>query len=355
MPTTYAIPNGRTVMDATVYAGDGTSPKSQTNTAGFKPDLVWIKDRTNAYSHNIYDSVRGTGSSKDLQSDNTNSESTNATNAAAYGYLSAFNSNGFSTTNGTDPTYPSIWVNASSNNYVAWQWQAGQGTTSSNTNGSITSTVSVNATAGFSVVTYTGNGTTGATVGHGLGATPSFFVVKDRSSAVGWINYHISIGNTNYLQFNTNSGSNTSVNAWNNTSPTSSVFTVAGASTATNSSGENYVAYCWAPVAGYSAFGSFTTDGSGNAFIYTGFRPAFFLTKRTDSTSNWEIVDSKRSPYNAAANTLFADLSNAESSSYPVDLLSNGVHITASSGYASSATYVYVAFAENPFKYSLAR
>jgi len=342
MATTYAIPNGRTVMDATLYTGTN-APQNIVNATGFKPDLVWAKDRTTTGTYNgLSDSVRGVN--KALFSNATDAES-----SAANNYVTSFNTNGFGVYQG------SVFNALTGDNYVAWQWQAGQGTTSTNTNGSITSTVSVNATAGFSIVTYTGNGTTGATIGHGLGVAPSFFVVKDRSSAVGWINYHVSIGNTNYLQFNSNNGSATSINAWNNTSPTSSVFTVAGAGTATNTSGENYVAYCWAPVSGFSAFNSFTTNSSGSAFIYTGFRPKFFMTKRTDSTSDWNMYDTSRSPYNASANTLFADLSVAEYTTYPIDFLSNGVNITNASGYAGSATYVYIAFAENPFKYANAR
>jgi len=350
------IPQGNKVMDATLWTGDGTSPKSQTNAAGFKPDLVWIKSRSNAYSHQLYDSVRGTGSSKNLQSDTTSAE---GADASLYGYLSAFNSNGFSTTNGSDPSFSSIWVNANGVAYVGWQWQAGQGSTSSNTAGSITSTVSVNATAGFSVVTYTGTGAN-ATVGHGLGVAPKMIIFKGRSTTFDWMVYHTSLGNTNYLRFNQTNASAASSSAFNNTSPTSTVFSLGDGSLG-NQSSATQVAYCWAEIAGFSKFGSYTGNGSADGtFVYTGFRPRFLIWKMTSSTSNWWMVDTARVPYNTSSYLLFANLPNVEyqGGGFDYDILSNGFKFrnSASDGYnASGQSFIYMAFAENPFKNALAR
>jgi hypothetical protein len=356
---TSTIVKGNTVMDATIYTGDGTTPKSQTNAAGFKPDFVWIKSRSSAYSHNLFDSVRGAGAARSLQTDNTKSESDVAVDTALYGYLSSFNSNGFSTTNGS--TTP-VWVNASGGTYVAWQWQAGQGSSSSNTNGSITSTVSVNASAGFSVVTYTGNGTSGATVGHGLGVTPTFIIVKTRSvGSQDWRVYTATIGNTGVLDLNTTNAAVTGQSGfWNNTSPTSSVFSLGGAAS-TNGSGTTYVAYCWTPIAGFSAFGSYTGNGSADGtFVYTGFRPKWVMVKGSSFVSNWFIEDSARNGYNVNDGVaLRPNLSNAEdgTTTYNIDILSNGFKLRSSAGDSntSGATFIYAAFAENPTKNALAR
>jgi len=347
MPTTYAIPNGRTVFEASTYTGTGSAlsvANTDTATTGFQPDLVWVKNRSATSTPFLVDSIRG--SSQILVTNGTGAQQNLPS------YVTGFNTNGFGI--GTGSGGSATDVNTSGNNYVGWQWQAGAGTSSSNTNGTITSTVSVNQAAGFSIVKYTGNGTTGATIGHGLGATPAFIMVKDTSSSVAWIVYHTYTGNTAYTILNSNVAVQTSINAWNNTSPTSSVFTVAGAGTATNTSGETYIAYCWAQVPGFSSFGSVTTNSSGGGFIYTGFRPAFFMTKRTDSTSNWNIYDAGRNTFNATNDTLFADNPASEYTTYPIDFLSNGVNIINGS-YAGSAQYLYVAFGVNPLKYANAR
>jgi hypothetical protein len=242
--------------------------------------------------------------------------------------------------------------------YVGWQWQAGQGSSSSNTNGTITSTVSVNASAGFSVVTYTGTGSLG-TVGHGLGVAPSMMIFKNRSGTNGWLVYQSTIGIGFYLVLNSSSAKdNTAVaSVWNNTSPTSSVFTVNTDSTV-NTNGSNYVAYCWTPIAGYSAFGSLIGNGSTDGpFVYTGFKPRFILYKRTDSTSDWRIWDTARSPYNAMSLVLYPNASDAEASAQDFDALSNGFKIrnSAASMNASGGSYIYAAFASNPFRNSLAQ
>jgi hypothetical protein len=358
MPTP-TIPAGNLYFNATLWTGDGaTSPRTITNgVAGqsFQPDLVWSKDRTSAYNHQLFDSVRGTGSSKNLMSNDTAAE---GTNASSFGYLSAFNSNGFSLTKGTDPGNEYLWVGKTNDNYVAWQWKAG-GTAVTNTSGTISSQVSANTTSGFSVVTYTGTGVN-ATVGHGLGVAPSMVIVKVRTGTTtyGWRVYHVSLGATKYLQLNAVDRAET-FGDWNNTAPTSSVFSIGATSPQVNNqSGSTYVAYCWAPIAGYSAFGSYTGNGSTDGpFIYLGFRPKWLFTKRTDSTSNWQQVDSSRNPINVTGAPLYPNLANAESGTSDLDLLSNGFKCRSanSDANASGGTYIYMAFAENPFKYANAR
>ena len=348
---TSTIVKGNTVMDATLYTGTGAA-LTITNAAPFKPDLVWIKVRSNAVSHALTDSVRGISSI--LSSDLTSAQ---ATQSAGQG-LTAFNSNGFSL--GTQAAGASD-TNFSGRTYVGWQWQAGQGTTSSNTSGSITSTVSVNASAGFSVVTFAASvALSPQTVGHGLGVSPSLIIVKPRSSAAGgWYTYHSAIGATQLLQLNLTSAQQTTSGPWNNTAPTSSVFTLGG-SYFPDAGATTYVAYCWTPIAGFSAFGSLTGNGSADGvFVYLGFKPRFILYKRTDSTSDWRIWDTARSPYNAMSSVLYPNGSDAEftASSQDFDALSNGFKIrnSAASMNASGGTYIYAAFASNPFRNSLAQ
>lgn len=341
MPTTYAIPNGRTVMDATTYTGTG-STQSIVNAAGFKPDLIWGKNRSAGSTSNwLENSVTGAG--QVLYSDQTSSEQNNST------YLPSINSNGFTVAGNTS------YFNASGNNFVAWQWQAGQGSTSSNTSGSITSTVSVNATAGFSVATFTAQASGTGTVGHGLGVAPAFIITKNRNGTIGWNVYHQSLSGTQYIVLNSTAAASTSSVIWNNTNPTSTVFSFGSGFAGSGT----YVAYCWAQVAGFSQFGSYTGNGSADGpFIYTGFRPRYIFVKRTDSTGgSWHTIDTSRSPYNQVGVALYLDLSAAESSDFNSDILSNGLKIRNSQGEinASGGTYIYAAFAENPFKYANAR
>ena len=338
------IKNGAGYMAATTYTGTGAS-QSVTNTVGstsFQPDLVWIKSRSAATNNNLFDAIRGT--TNYLIS---NSTAANASNANT---LTAFNSNGF--TVGTDAS--AIGVNVSAATYVGWQWLAGAGTTSSNTNGSITSTVCVNTTSGFSVVTWTSLGSVG-TVGHGLGVAPSMIIVKCRNAVHNWEIYHSSLGATQYLIFTTAAAA-TGSSAWQNTAPTSSVFSI-GTDLSTNT--ETYVAYCFAPIAGYSAFGSYTGNGSTDGpFVYCGFRPRFVLLKRSDGINNWQIYDTGINTYNAATNWLYPDVSNAAGTSgVDIDIVSNGFKPRNANAIdnASSGTYIYAAFAENPFNYSNAR
>ena len=339
MPT---ISNGGKYMQAVTYTGTGAT---QTITVGFQPDLVWIKSRSAATDHKLTDSVRGV--TKALISDTTGAETTD-TNG-----VTAFTSTGF--TLGSDSVY-----NTNGATYVAWCWQAGQGSSSSNTSGSITSTVSVNTTAGFSVVTYTGNATTGATVGHGLGVKPAMVILKTRAGGIeGWPVWQKSLASESYfLRLNETSATYTSLsNRW--TAFSSTTITL-GNNTETNGSGYTYVAYCWAEIAGFSKFGSYTANASTDGpFIYTGFRPKYILIKGSVAGNNWVTLDTSRSTYNQVAAYLLPNVSNAEGTAGDyIDILSNGFKIRDSGSdvnYSSGATYIYMAFAENPFKNALAR
>lgn len=345
MATTYAIPDGRTVMAATLWTGNGTT-QTLTNTVNgvsMKPDMVWVKDRSSARSHILSDSVRGTSYS--LYPNETTAEATNTDR------ITAFNSNGFSVGTG-------LGVNASTETFVGWQWQAG-GTAVSNTAGSITSSVSANPTAGFSVVTWTGTGSN-ATVGHGLGVTPAMIILKPRNSADNWPVWHSSFAVNEYVYLNlTNAKASYSL-FMNSTLPTSTVISL-GTWGNVNTASQTMVAYCFAPVSGYSAFGSYTGNGSADGpFVYTGFRPRFIMIKNITTTGpDWRIMDTSRNTYNLSINGLVANNSNAESTaSYSdMDILSNGFKIrtTSNESNASGSTYIYMAFAENPFKYANAR
>jgi hypothetical protein len=352
MPTTYAINNGRTVMDATLYTGNGTGQSvvnTDQGTTGFKPDLVWMKTRNLSNFNLLVDSNRGVG--KWLSSNVTLAENTADTNV-----LTAFNTNGF--TVGADPQNSNAGWNPSGLLQVAWQWQAGQGTNTSNTAGTITSTVSANTTAGFSIVTYTGNGVA-STIGHGLGVAPSMIIIKGRSTTFSWPTYHSSLGNNNVLYLNETAASQ-GFSGFNNTTPTSTVFSIGPPNNDINQSSATYVAYCWAPVAGFSQFGSYTGNGSSDGpFIYTGFRPRFYMFKRTDSAGNWGTFDTVRGPYNVNTPYLYPNASTAESTANNIlDFLSNGFKIRSAASAdwnANGGTYIYMAFAENPFKYANAR
>jgi len=331
-------------IDVTLYTGNNTAGRNITNSGSFQPDFVWIKNRSGANNHILTDAVRG--ATKTLFSDSTSAEVTVA------GALTAFNSNGFQV--GYDGT---AIVNASANNYVGWQWNAG-GSNATNTSGSITSTVRANTTSGFSIVTYTGTGAN-ATVGHGLGVAPSMMLVKSRSATFTWRVYHVSIGNGNVLYLSATDASTAESTAWNSTTPTSSVFSV-GTGNGTNASAGTYVAYCFAPVAGYSAFGRYTGNNSADGpFVYTGFRPRYVLIKEiTSGSTAWLVVDSARNTYNVVNSPLFPNNSGAESSATYMDFTSNGFKIRntfSDLNGTTSQNYIYAAFAEAPFKYSLAR
>jgi len=315
-----------------LYAGTNT-PQSITG-VGFQPDWTWIKVRNVADNHFIYDSVRG--ATKFIHSDLTNAEGT-LTNG-----LTSFDSDGFSLGDSGS-------TNNASNTFVSWNWLASN-TTASNTDGSITSTVSANTTSGFSIVSYTGTGSN-ATVGHGLGVIPKMVIVKRRDSAGDWTVYNEAIGNTNFLRLNGTLASTSQATYWNNTSPTSSVFTIGSAGDVNTSSG-THIAYCFSEVKGFSKFGSYTGNGSTDGtFVYTGFKPAFVLQKRTDATSNWQIYDNKRDTFNVPDSYLLANESSAEGTATFFDFVSNGMKARASNNFMnqSGGSYIYMAFAENPF------
>jgi hypothetical protein len=241
-------------------------------------------------------------------------------------------------------------ISASGSTYVGWAWKA-NGAGSSNTDGTITSTVSANTSSGFSIVSYTGNGTSGATVGHGLGSAPKMIITKTLSTVDSWYVYSESLGNTKRLGLNDTSSEATSSTYWNSTTPTSSVFTL-GNNSGNNGSGTAMIAYCFAEKQGYSKFGSYvgnaSTDGS---FLYTGFKPAFLIFKRADASDGWQMMDNKRSTFNVVASRFEADASSAEYTSIDwLDFVSNGIKIRNSSGgiNASGGTFIYLAFAEAP-------
>ena len=344
---TYNLPDstilkGNRVMDATTYTGNGGT-LTVTNAGSMKSDLLWIKSRSAATDNYLFDSIRGEGGI--LVSNSTAAET-------VLGSQMSFNSNGF--------TVGSLAaMNTNGATYVGWQWQAGQGTTSTNTAGSITSTVSVNATAGFSVVTYTSNSGTVSTVGHGLGVAPSMLIFKNRTSAgTDWVVYHKDLGNTKALFLDLTNAATTSSTYFNNTSPTSTVFTI-GSSNNLNNSTNAIVCYAWAEIAGFSKFGSYTGNGSADGpFVYLGFRPKFIMIKNASAANNWIMYDTSRNTFNVMPNIIYANLANAEAGGNAiVDALSNGFKLrnTFADHNGSGNTIIYMAFAENPFKNSNAR
>jgi hypothetical protein len=325
---------------------------------GFQPDFVWLKARSNAgQSHHFVDAVRGYGTSamRTLFSNQTSAEESNKTTGTLlYGNIQSLNADGFTVAAGG--AYDQ--VNRSGETYVAWNWKAnGAGVT--NTAGTITSTVSANTTSGFSVVTYTGNGAAGPSVGHGLGAVPKMIILKQRASATNynWFVYHQAIGNTQYLLLNSSNPASSGVSAWNNTTPTSSVFTI-GSYAEVNNSGSTFVAYCFSEVPGYSKFGSYTGNGSSDGpFVFCGFRPAYVMIKNTTQSGGWMLWDDMRSPTNVADDLLYANLSIAEQVYTGLDLTANGFKIrnTSSDFNWNGDTYIFAAFAEAPQKFALAR
>jgi hypothetical protein len=352
---TYNLPTptilqGNKYMDATTYSAASPTNRVIVNQAQFRPDLVWIKSRSQAYSHYLFDSNRGVGAGA-LSSNNTSVQ-----NWDTGTQLSSFNSNGYTISSGDA---------ISDTSAVAWQWQAGQGTNTTNTSGSITSTVSVNTTAGFSIVTYTGNNTA-STVGHGLGVSPKFIIVKDRSNTNPWAVYHVSLGVQKYIFLNaTDAAYSNLANYWGSTTPSSTTFGI-GAYGGINTNADNYVAYCWAEISGFSKFGSYTGNSSTDGpFVYLGFRPKFVIFKDYSNAHSWVMVDSSRNTYNVAGDYLRAESSAAENATYSVanntavDFLSNGFKLrnaAVNSGENNgSSNYLYMAFAEHPFKNANAR
>ncbi len=333
----------------TLYTGSSNTGHEVTNSANagnFKPDWLWIKNRSGTHgtrSHELMDSNRG--ANKALEADDTEAEFTRSG-------TNSFNTNGF--TVGDD-----LGVNSSASPSVAWQWKANGGTTSSNTDGGITSTVQVNSTAGFSIVTWTGNGSQ-TNIGHGLGTTPEMIWIKNRSDNENWwvgCSAAGTIADGKHLNLNLSNSLQTNNTSFVNANPTSTVFDVGGSSSTDNlinGSSDNMLAYCFHSVKGYSKIGSYTGNGNTDgAFVYTGFRPALVICKKTSAAENWNMTDSKRSPFNVCQAGLSPSTNAAEDTTNGVriDLLSNGFKARDTAGQYndSGASYIYMAFAEHPF------
>tara|TARA_R100000951_G_scaffold114700_1_gene120536 strand:+ start:572 stop:1699 length:1128 start_codon:yes stop_codon:yes gene_type:complete len=347
------------------WTGNDTDGRSITNdgNSDLQPDLVWIKARSVAYGHSVHDSSRGFGSSgseKNLVTSNNEAENGGS---HIYGGVSAASSDGFTTFEGTDSGNPFANNNENSRTYVAWQWKANGGTTTTNdasetSVGSVDSVYQANTTAGFSIVTYTGTGSGDITLAHGLGKVPNLIMGKTRNQAYGWRVYHSSVGHLQAMALNsTNAASNN--NAWGGTAPTSAIFT-AGRGSDENmnyGSGDTIVAYCFAEIQGFSKFGGYTANNNDDGpFIYTGFKPRYVMIKKRSAAGEWHILDTKReSPSgNPVDQDLYAGGAYAEGSGAQyMDFLSNGFKLrsdhTGTNGEDTSQTYVYVAFAEQPF------
>ena len=331
-----SITNPRNFMNPKLYAGNGSAGNAITG-VGFQPDLVWLKSRTNTEYQNWYDSIRGV--TKRLVSNLSSAETT-------LSGLTAFGTDGF--TVGAADT-----ANQNSNNFVSWNWKAGtafSNDASATGVGTIDSTASVNQTAGFSIVKYTGTGSN-ATVAHGLGLAPEIMICKNLSATENWVVYVKSLGNTKRLILDTTGAVGTDATIFNSTTPNTTVFGI-GENAGANGNGHGQIAYCFSSVKGYSKIGSYVGNGNANGpFIYTGFAPAFFMLKRTDGTNSWRMWDNKRDPFNVRDSSINANESDAEytDASVYMDFVSNGVKFRTTGDNVSGGNYIYMVFAENPF------
>ena len=339
-----------TIDDPTVYfqvklyTGNGTAIGSGGNSITFDgdtdlaPGMLWLKRRDSTSSHNVHDEVRG--AQNRLYPDTTDAQDTSVTES-----VNAFTSDGFNLGN-------SGGGNASGGTYVAWCWKAG-GSASSQTDGDIDTSRSVNTTSGFSIATYTGNATNGATRGHGLGVVPHMIVVKNTTDSVKWYVYHhknTAAPETDYLELNA-ANATADQAGWNDTAPTSTLVTTSDGSEV-NASGKGYVMFSWVGKQGFSSFGSFIGNGNADGpFVYLGFKPAMVIVKDNGAAVGWGMYDYKRNGYNADNKTLYAQSNSGEDAGGYVDLLSNGFKITSSSAWQnrSGGTFIYMAFAEAPF------
>ena len=324
-------------FNTVLYTGNG-STQSITG-VGFQPDFTWLKSRNNAYDHFLYDAVRGQG--KYLQSNKDYVE-------ADTDQMTSFDSDGY-----TVGVTGGVATNGSGSTMASWNWKAGTSFTndaSATGIGTIDSTGSFNNDSGFSIVSYTGTGSNG-TIKHGLNSAPSCIITKSRSAVEDWGMYHVSIGNTSNISLNkTNAEYSANSAFWNNTNPTSSVFTV-GTHPTINYNTKTMIAYCFAEKQGYSKFGSYTGNGNADGtFIYTGFKPALFLLKANAAGENWRIFDNKRSTFNPNSISLQPNSSNAEASNTDIDFCSNGIKLLTTSGEInpSGTSFIYMAFAESP-------
>ena len=323
-------------FNTVLYTGNGSS---QTITGvGFQADFIWFKERSSAGEHKLNNSVLG--NLLYLVSNSTAGDDTTGSGIQSY------NSDGYAVGDASN-------INDNTETYVTWNWLAG-GSASSNSDGSITSSVSANTTSGFSIVSYTGNGTAGATVGHGLGSALDMYIIKRRSATEHWQVYHsgnTSAPETDYLQLSTNEATVDATTRWNDTAPTSSVFSV-GNHASVNGSSDTYIAYCFAEKKGFSRFGSYVGNGSSDgSYIHLGFKPAFVMVKRTDSANSWIIMDNKRTTFNPMGEELKAEVSDAGNDATRWDQLSNGFKLRNAGGAvnASGGSYIYMCFSENPF------
>jgi hypothetical protein len=319
-----------------LYTGTGSS--NAITGVGFQPDFTWIKMRSGTGFHKLVDAVRGV--TKEIYSNDASAEF-----AQTQG-LTAFGTDGF--TLGTDANY-----NGNSSTFASWNWLA-NGAGSANTDGTITSTVSANTTSGFSIVKWTGNETAGATVGHGLGSTPKMIIIKRLTGGTTqWVVYHVSTGNTKACYLNTTTTPVTVTGFFNNTTPTSSVFTI-GNDTACNGNSNEMIAYCFAEKQGYSKFGSYTGNGNADGtFVYTGFKPAFIMSKSSTNTEQWIMKDVARDTFNPVEKNLSASSASSEAgwgTAYDIDILSNGFKMRDASGQTNGNGFgfIYMAFAEQP-------
>jgi len=335
-----AIDDPEAYFQVKLYTGTGSEiAVTLGGDTNMQPDFVWTKNREQDDGHQIFDAVRGV--TKFLRTNNNDAESTDAQT------LKSFDSDGF-----TVGTYEDM--NTSNEGVVAWCWKAG-GSTASNTTGDITSTVSVNSTAKFSIVSYTGNGTANQTVGHSLGVTPDLIIIKNRDRAVLWpvINpKFVSVSDTNMLYFASNAAEADDTNIQGTNAHSSTIFGVDDY-TGVNVNTEKQIAYCWASVQGFSKFGVYTGNGNADgAFIHLGFRPAFLMVKCLEKVDDWFMVDNKRDPHNVMAGRLQPNSSGAEvTTTNWCDFTANGFKWRSATAQLNEAskTFIYAAFAEAPF------
>ena len=338
------IADGTKHFNTLLYTGNGTVPRSLTG-VGFQPDWVWLKGRDGAYWHVTGDSVRGSDGVNGLNLNTNDSAFEGDENS---GHVESWDSDGFTVEEADSGAYPLNNVNRSGTPYVAWNWKAG-GTASSNTAGTITCNVSANASAGFSILTWTGTGAVG-TLGHGLGVAPGMIIVKSRSIADDWYVFHSSLGATKRVQLNNDAVVTTGTSVWNSTSPTSTVFSIGNGNP--NSSNVTYVAYCFAEVEGYSKISEFVGNGSTDgSFVYCGFKPSWILLRRYEASRNWYLYDATRDTVNVVGTVLHPDLTSAESTADALDIVSNGfkMRTTNTSTNGSGDKIMFIAFASNPF------
>jgi len=319
---------------------------------GFRPDLVWSKIRDDTYNHNWFDSVRTAGSDKELNSNTTGAEGSGDTDG--YGFISSFDTDGFTSAPGTASGGRNLEYNQNGNTFVAWNWKAGT-SVSGTTTGSGTSKAysgSVNTTSGFSIIKYIGNGTAGHQIPHHLNSVPKMIILKNiTGGSENWFVYHASLGNTKDIHLNT-TGASATADSWNNTTPTSTVWTMSDQSAINSTDGNDHIAYCFAEKKGYSKFSSFVGNGSTNgSYIHLGFSPAFVMIKLSSGSGNsWNIFDNKREGYNPDNDALFPDVSGTETTTDYLDFTASGFKIrnNSSAVNTSGSTYIFAAFAAFP-------